>query len=122
MSSAPLPNGAPTARTTRHSLIETFDGDEKFVDELVATFLIRTPALVDEIRSALEAGDAGAASRSAHSLKGMIGYFETGEAEAAARRLEHMMPGELALAPALLLALEQRLDELTRTMIDEFVR
>ncbi len=108
--------------TTREELIETFEGDAAFVGELVETFLTRCPILLGEIRSALEAGDATAAARSAHSLRGSIGYFENGDAYEAALLLERITPRDLPRVPDLLAVLENRLGHLAACMRTEFLR
>jgi HPt (histidine-containing phosphotransfer) domain-containing protein len=108
--------------TTREELLETFEGDAAFVGELVETFLARCPVLLQEIRSALEAGDTITASRSAHSLKGSIGYFENGDACEAALQLERITPQDLPRVPDLMAALESRLGHLAACMRTEFPR
>ncbi len=107
---------------TRAELLSTFEGDAGFVDDLVVMFLGRCPALIEEIRSAFHAGDAGAVTRAAHSLKGSIGYFEQGEAYAAAQQIERTAMEELPRVPALLVALERHLGELTRYLTEECSR
>lgn len=106
--------------TTRAELLSTFDGDVAFVESLVVTFADRWPVLIGEILAALEAGDAGAVSRAAHSLKGSIGYFENGELSATASRVERITAAELSLVPSLVAQLEQRLSDLTRYLNAEF--
>jgi HPt (histidine-containing phosphotransfer) domain-containing protein len=108
--------------TTREELLDTFEGDAAFVGELVETFLTRCPILLGEIRSALEAGNASAAARSAHSLRGSIGYFENGDAYAAALQLEQITLQDLPCSPDLLAALENRLGYLDACMRTEFFR
>ena len=108
--------------TTREELLETFEGDAAFVGELVETFLRRCPILLGEIRSALGAGDAIAAARSAHSLRGSIGYFENGDAYAAALQMERITPQDLSRSPDLLAALENRLGHLAACMRTEFLQ
>jgi HPt (histidine-containing phosphotransfer) domain-containing protein len=115
-------NPRASSFTTREELLETFEGDAAFAGELVETFLTRCPILLGEIRSAIEAGDAFAASRSAHSLKGSIGYFENGDAYAAALQLERITPQDLPRSNDLLAALENRLGHLAAWMRTEFLR
>lgn len=94
---------------TREELLATFDGDADFVQEIVAGFLSRCPILLEQIRSGLRDGDAGAVSFAAHALKGSIGYFVHGEVYAVAQRIEKITAAELPLLPALLRKLEQHL-------------
>jgi len=98
---------------TREELLAAFDDDADFVQEIVATFLSRCPLLLEKIRSAFHAGDAGAVSFAAHSLKGSIGYFAQGDVYEAAYRIERLTAAELPRVPALLTTLEQELGDLT---------
>ena len=105
---------APTSSyVSRAELLAAFDDDANFVQEIVMGFLSRCPVLLDEIRSAVRAGDASAVSYAAHSLKGSIGYFAHGDAYEAARRIERLTAAELPRLPDLLSALEQELGDLT---------
>jgi HPt (histidine-containing phosphotransfer) domain-containing protein len=98
---------------TRDELLASFDDDADFAQEIVATFLSRCPLLLEEIRSGFHAGDAGAVSFAAHALKGSIGYFAQGDVYEAAQRIERLTAAELPRLPALLMALEQELGDLT---------
>ena len=51
-------------------LSEISGGDEEFECDLVNTFLESAPGLIEELRTALESGDANTATRAAHTLKG----------------------------------------------------
>lgn len=106
--------------TTRAEIMESFDGDVPFIESLVVAFADRWPILIDEILAAFEAGDAGAVSRAAHSLKGSIGYFENGALLATARRVERVTAAEIAIVPSLVAQLERRLSDLTRYLNAEF--
>ena len=59
-----------------------------FVLELVDTFLIEAPAMIDELRSALAANDADRFRRAAHSLKSNSMTFGALTLGAQARALE----------------------------------
>jgi two-component system, sensor histidine kinase and response regulator len=63
-------------------------GDEELLREIARLFLSEYPALIQEIRSAIDSGDAHMLERSAHSLKGSVANFEACAAVAAAYRLE----------------------------------
>ncbi|MEA2165199.1 MAG: hypothetical protein QOK37_3326 [Thermoanaerobaculia bacterium] len=101
-----------SSHISRAELLDSFDGDAAFVDEIVSIFLKRTPLLLAEMRSALAAGDAWTASRAAHTIKGSIGYFDQGAAYAAAETIERMPAEQMNGIPDLLLDLEQRIDDL----------
>ena len=57
-------------------------GDQEFFVELVGDFLADAPALLETLRAAASSGDADAARRAAHTLKGTSRTF--GAAELAA--------------------------------------
>ena len=61
-------------------------GDPEFVAELIDEFLEDAPRQLESLRTAASAGDAEAARRAAHTLKGNARTF--GAAELAARCLE----------------------------------
>ena len=58
------------------------------LEEIIGLFLEDSPKLMDSIRQALAAGDADAAYRGAHTLKGSAGNFDAHVAVALAQRLE----------------------------------
>jgi histidine phosphotransfer protein HptB len=60
----------------------------EFVGELVDTFLAEAPLMLDELRSALAAGDADRFRRAAHSLKSNSNTFGAVPLGALARQLE----------------------------------
>jgi HPt (histidine-containing phosphotransfer) domain-containing protein len=60
----------------------------EFVVELVDTFLDEAPAMLDELRQALRAGDAETFRRTAHSLKSNGNTFGATALAALARELE----------------------------------
>jgi HPt (histidine-containing phosphotransfer) domain-containing protein len=60
----------------------------EFVRELVATFLAEAPAMLAELRDALDAGDADRFRRSAHSLKSNAYTFGARTLGEKARALE----------------------------------
>ena len=59
--------GPTIDRATFEALEESAGAD--FVRELVDTFLVEAPAMLDDLRSALAANDAARFRRAAHSLK-----------------------------------------------------
>jgi len=63
----------PIDRATFDELKETAGAD--FVTELVDTFLVEAPAMLDELRRALAANDADKFRRTAHSLKSNSNTF-----------------------------------------------
>ncbi len=63
---------------------------EDYIGELVETFFEETPGLLEEMRLALDDGDANAFRRSAHSLKSNSASFGATQLELMARDLEYM--------------------------------
>ena len=55
-------------------------------------FLEQYPGLLTEIRHAITAGDATAASTAAHTLAGSLGVLAARQAWEAAKRVEHLCP------------------------------
>ena len=64
------------------------DTGDDFARELVDTFFEEAPIMFDELRAALEAGDADAFRRTAHSLKSNSQTFGAIKLGAMARELE----------------------------------
>lgn len=56
-------------------LLETVGGDQEFMHELVQTFLQEAPTMLDQVQSALAAGDADQVRLAAHSLKSNAAQF-----------------------------------------------
>ncbi len=101
----------------RQLALERVGGDEELLNEILELYLGEYPALLAEIRMAVEAGDAEALFRSAHRLKGSLGTLA---AEAALdRALDLEMSGrtsDLARTPAMLSDLENLLRQLHSTL------
>ncbi|MGB9605822.1 MAG: Hpt domain-containing protein [Bryobacteraceae bacterium] len=72
----------------REALLERIGDDAGFLLELAQMFCEQRAQLLGEIRSAMEAGDAPALARAAHTLKGCVGNLGAGRAFEAARKLE----------------------------------
>jgi HPt (histidine-containing phosphotransfer) domain-containing protein len=68
--------------------MERLDGDLELLGELVELFLADCPRLLDDIRTAIEAGDAEQLMRAAHTLKGSVSNFCAPLAAEAAQKLE----------------------------------
>jgi two-component system sensor histidine kinase/response regulator len=72
-----------------HALaLEHVGGDLDLLREIAVLFLDEYPRIMAEIRAALEASNAVALERAAHSLKGSVGNFGAQQASEAAMRLE----------------------------------
>src|SRR5687768_16571201 len=103
-------------------LLARVDNDTAFLAETVEMLASDGPPLLDELRKALAAGDAPAVGRSAHAIKGMVSNFCAGQAQVAAQRVEQIgKSGDLTAAPEAVQTLHERLDFLTRELL-EFVK
>jgi HPt (histidine-containing phosphotransfer) domain-containing protein len=101
----------------RQALLQRVDGDEELLEELVCTFLDHTPRQLQEIRRALEAGDALQLQGQAHSLKGAAASISAEGVRQAAGQLE--LAGKnraLDGAPSLLEALIQEVSRLQEVL------
>ena len=82
-------------------------------DEVAALFTTDAPVLLEQLRSALAAGDASSVKRAAHTLKGSAGYVGGGPAAAAALALESIVASNnLAAASEAFERLEREIDRL----------
>ncbi len=76
------------ANLNRAVALERVGGDLELLQEIAQLFLEHSPSLVDEMRTALENGDAKSLERAAHSLKGSVSNFGAEAAHKAALQLE----------------------------------
>jgi PAS domain S-box-containing protein len=81
----------------RDAILRRLEGDETLLKELVELFQADSATTLEQVRTALDAGDAEAARRAAHTLKSSLGLFEAEGALRAAVRLEEAArAGDLA--------------------------
>jgi len=93
--------------------LNTVRGDGHLLRELAEVFLEESPGLMKAIREAVEAEDAAALRRSAHTLKGSVYYFGLSRARELALALEKMaQDGNLEKAEETLVALEGEMERL----------
>jgi CheY-like chemotaxis protein len=83
----------------RHKALERVDGDEPLLRELVQIFLEESPKQLTAMRRAIESANLEAIERTAHSLKGELGYLGLPAAAQKAKDLERM-GHERTLQPA----------------------
>jgi len=74
----------------KQALLDGVDGDFEFLEETIEMLDEDSGELLDQVRASAAAGDAAALVEPAHTLKGMLGNFCAGRAEAAAREVEFM--------------------------------
>jgi HPt (histidine-containing phosphotransfer) domain-containing protein/CheY-like chemotaxis protein len=110
-----LPDAGEPATVDTTIMLSRLGGDQNLLRELLDAFLQDCPRLLGEIRDAIQAGDATALNEAAHSLKGMLAFFEVHSVTAAALRLEALgREGNLSEAMAAFRDLEK---ETTRLQV-----
>ncbi len=72
----------------KDELLDRVDDDIEFLEESVEMLEEDAPPLLEQIRSAINGGDAAALVAPAHTLKGMLSNFCSTTAEQLARELE----------------------------------
>ena len=102
----------------RELALERVGGDEELLDEIVGLYLGEYPGLLEQIQSAVDAGDAKELYRSAHTLKGSLSALGAESAQKQAMELEMSgRHGKLADTSTMLAGLQHLLrqlrDELT---------
>jgi len=102
----------------RNALLDAFDHDMDFLKETIGMLLEDAPPMIEEIREALETGDADRLKRTAHALKGMVGNFQAKTVAQAALALETMgRQGELTDAEEAYETLVGEMDRFTEEII-----
>ncbi len=110
------PAAAPTVYVAE-TLLARVGGSHEMLAEIIGLFLEDSPKLMDVIRQALSAGDANAAYRGAHTLKGSAGNFDAHVAVALAQRLEaRAREGNIEAANSAFTALEEEMGVLRATL------
>ena len=100
-------------------LLDRIDNDLGFLAETVEMLRADGPPLLEQIRAAVAAGEAGGVARHAHALKGMISNFCAPAAQSAALDLEKLgKAGDLAAAAPAVEALDRHVQALGRELLD----
>jgi PAS domain S-box-containing protein len=81
--SATLPDASTLIDPT--ALLANFDGDRELLQQSLQLFLDRCPALLAEVKDAVERRDAAQVARAAHTYQGLVSYFSQPVADTAAR-------------------------------------
>ena len=84
------PDQPRSASYDRDVLMERMESDVELIRSLVAVFEADRPMLLSDVATALEADDADALERAAHTLKGAVGVFGAEPSRARAERIERM--------------------------------
>lgn len=99
-------------------LLDRVDNDIGFLAETVEMLTSDGPPLLEEVRTAVTAGDAAAVARHAHALKGMVSNFAASGPHACAAELEKMgRSGDLSAAGTALATMQQLLDALSTELV-----
>ena len=93
-------------------LLGLLDGDRQAAGEILAEYVVDAPRQVAALREALAAGDADAARRQAHSLKGASANVGAQTLRAAAHDVERAAAGDLYAARGLTDRVEDELERL----------
>jgi response regulator RpfG family c-di-GMP phosphodiesterase len=106
-------NGTIAPSFDRGVLMERTESDVELIRALVGVFDADRETLVGAIRAAVDAGDANALERAAHTIKGALGVFGAEPSRARAERMERMgRDGAVAEAAAELDELAAEVDAL----------
>jgi two-component system, sensor histidine kinase and response regulator len=99
-----------TGAWDKRTALERLDGDEKLLDEVIQIFLEETPKLLADLERGLAEGNPEQVERTAHTLKGELGYLGLSAASEKAKDLEQMgRRAELQTAPEVVSALQREI-------------
>jgi two-component system sensor histidine kinase/response regulator len=113
MTRGPAPPAAVAAVHIGETLLARVGGSHEMLEEIIGLFLEDSPKLIESIRQALFKGDANAAYRATHTLKGSAGNFDAHVATALAQRLEaRAREGDIDGAKIAFASLEQEMHNL----------
>jgi PAS domain S-box-containing protein len=98
-------------------LLEEYEGDEDLLADMVTSYFELTPSLLQDLRTAIDAGDSATVASVAHTLKGGCGNFFAKAAFEAALQLENMgKAGDLSGAEQRWRALQKHLERLKQAL------
>jgi len=114
------PSPAPTDDVIAWNGSETLErlgGDVSLLEEIVQIFLVEAPRQLSELREAIAEPAPATVEKTAHSLKGELGYLGITGASQRARELEEMgRKNDLQTAPTVFAALEAELVQVLASM------
>jgi len=73
-----------------NQMLERLGGDEKLLHEVIEIFVDQAPTHMETLRRALAQGDADSVEKTAHSMKGELGYLGITDVTQKARELEEL--------------------------------
>ncbi len=104
----------------RKALLNRVMDDEELIQEIVEIFLENTPGRIEDLRAAVNAGDAPTARLLAHTIKGMAANLSGEALQALAQEIEDAAGSEdLNAIRDLTAELERRFDQLRKTLQEE---
>jgi two-component system, sensor histidine kinase and response regulator len=114
---APPPTQPSVIAWDMGKTLEQLGGDEELFREVIEIFLDDVPKHMTSMRQAIEDGDGEAIERTAHTLKGELGYLGISEISRKAREMEAFgQKSDLLLAAGLYTTLEPELSEVLISM------
>lgn len=113
-----LENPCPTPLTLDFSkMLERVGGGKKLLEEVIDMFIAQTPKQMEAMRRALAQGDAEAIEKTAHSMKGALGYLGALEVTNNARQLEELgQKHDLQRAAETFTCFEEQISGILETM------
>jgi HPt (histidine-containing phosphotransfer) domain-containing protein len=109
----------PDAPVDRDALLDLVNEDTVFLEKLIGTFRRDCKTYLQNIRTAIDRGDADALVEEAHGLKGAAAHLQAEAVRTAAHRLEELgREGDLDPAPKHAFRLEQAVDRALPTLED----
>ena len=98
-------------------MLEQLGGDEKLLQEVIEIFVDQTPIHMETLRRALAQGDAESVEKTAHSIKGELGYLGISEVTQKARVLEELgRKHDLEQAAQVFLSFELEISDIVSAM------
>jgi signal transduction histidine kinase/DNA-binding response OmpR family regulator len=100
-----------------NAVLERIDGDESLLHELLTIFLEESPKQLNSLQLAIESRNLEEVERTAHSMKGELGYLGLANAAQTAKDLERLgHEGNLQPVAGLLVALKTEVSAVSKVM------
>ena len=98
-------------------MLKRLGGDEELLDEVIEIFVDQAPKHLDTLRRALSQGDTELVERTAHSIKGELGYLGIATVSQKARELEELgRKHQLEQAARLFTSFETEISDIVAAM------
>jgi len=113
-----LPEPAASMDIDFARMRERLGGDEKLLHEVIEIFIDQAPKHIDTLRVALANGDAATLEKTAHGIKGELGYLGIAEVLNEAWELERLArEHDLADAKETFASFEKNIDQIVATLL-----